>query len=324
MDSIQPATFPQQYDSHTLAPSLTQSQIKPLTLLPMFLARLTNQLIQLGPHKEVMIQGLLRTQPLLGIELQQALQKGNRLTLGPTQGTLLLVATAGPHHDPLQREALLADGLDVGLEHGAVHGGAHLHALPAEDAGHLDHGVDVVGGVEEGEAARQQGQQDHARGPDVDLGGLRRAFEEHFWGAEATGAGPVGAARGPGVVFRVAGGEAGAVGLLGGEGEGRHVALSSDVAVLEADAGLPVRALLFGEAEVDKDAAPFGVVVQEVGGFDVAVQDPGAVDGVKGREEGVEVVAHVGDEEVAVVEAEVEVAEVGQHGYYLVQMSEGG
>ena len=94
--------------------------------------------------------------------------------------------------------------------------------------------------------------------------------------------------------------------------------------MLEAEAGLPVCTLFFGEAEVDEDAAPFGVVVEEVGGFDVSVEDPGAVDGVKGREEGVEIVAHVGDEEVAVVEAEIEVAEVGEHGYYLVEVSEGG
>ena len=99
-----------------------------------------------------------------------------------------------------------------------MHGGAHLHAFPAEDAGDLDHGVDVVGGVEEGEAARQEGQQDDAGGPDVDLGGLRGAFEEDFWGAEAAGAGAVGAAGGAGVVFRVACRQAGAVGLLGGEG----------------------------------------------------------------------------------------------------------
>lgn len=112
--------------------------------------------------------------------------------------------------------------------------------------------------------------------------------------------------------------------MLGGEGEGGHVALSSVELVLEAEAGLPVCALSFREAEVDEHAAPFGVVVQEVGRFDVAVEDPGAVDGVEGREEGVEVVAHVRDEEVAVVEAEVEVAEVREHGYYLVEVAEGG
>ncbi len=205
-----------------------------------------------------------------------------------------------------------------------MHGGAHLHALAAEDAGDLDGGVDVVGGVEEGETACEQGEQDDAGGPDVDLGGLGGAFEEDFGGAEAAGASAVGAAGRSRVVFRVACGQAGAVGLLGGEGDGGEVGPSSDVAVLQAETGLPVCALFFGEAKVDQDAAPFGVVVEEVGRFDVSVEDAGAMDGVEGREERVEVVAHVGDEEFAVVEAEVEVAEVGEDGYYLVKVSEGG
>lgn len=190
-----------------------------------------------------------------------------------------------------------------------MHGGAHLHALLAEDAGDLDHGVDVVGGVEEGEAAGQEGEEDDSRRPDVDLGGLRGAFEEDLGGAEAAGAGPVGAAGGAGVVFRVAGRQADGggvvVGLLGGVGERGHVAVLADVAVFEAEAGLPVGALFFREAEVDEDAAPFGVVVEKIGGLDVAVEDAGAVDGVEGGEERVEVMAHVGDEEFTVVEAEV-------------------
>lgn len=137
----------------------------------------------------------------------------------------------------------------------------HLHALLAEDAGDLDHGVHIVGGVEEGEAASQQGEEDDARGPDVDLGGLRGAFEEHLWGAEATGAGAIGAAGGAVVVFRVAGGEGGAVGLVGSKGQGGHVAFFAGVAVLEAEAWLPVCALFFCQTKVDEHAAPFGVVV---------------------------------------------------------------
>jgi len=86
---------------------------------------------------------------------------------------------------------------------------------------------------------------------------------------------------------------------------------------------LPVCALFFGEAEVDEDASPFGMVVEEIGGFDVAMEDAGAVDGVEGREERVEVVTHVGDEEVAVVKAEVEVAKVREDGYDLIEVSEG-
>lgn len=137
-------------------------------------------------------------------------------------------------------------------------------------------------------------------------------------------------------MFWVAGGEGAGAGwmgllllllkllLLAGKGEGGHVALFADVAVFEAEAGLPVGALLFGQAEVDEHAAPLHVVVEEVCGFDVAVEDAGAVDRVQGREEGVEVVAHVRDKEFAVVEAEVEVAEVGEHGDDLVEVTEGG
>lgn len=80
-----------------------------------------------------------------------------------------------------------------------------LHAAPAEDAGDLDHGVDVVGRVEEGEAAGEDGEEDDAGGPDVDLGRLGGAFEEDFGGAEAPGAGSVGPFGGPGVLFAVAG-----------------------------------------------------------------------------------------------------------------------
>ena len=124
-------------------------------------------------------------------------------------------------------------------------------------------------------------------------------------------------------MFRVAGGEACAVGLLGRECERGEVPVLSDVATFEAEAGLPVCALLLGEAEVYEDAASFVVVVEEVGGFDISVEDAGAVDGVKGGEERVEIITHLGDEEVAVVEAEVQVAEIRENGYDLVVMSEG-
>ena len=166
----------------------------PILLLALFLFLAAFILIQLRADKEIMLQRLLGRQAPVRIQFEQFLQKRNGLQLGLAQRPLFLASTAGPDDDALEREALLADGLDVGLEDGAVHGGAGLHALLAEDAGDLDHGVDVVGRVEEGEAARQQGQQDHARGPDVDLGGLRRAFEEDFGGAEAAGSGSVGPA----------------------------------------------------------------------------------------------------------------------------------
>lgn len=54
------------------------------------------------------------------------------------------------------------------------------------------------------------------------------------------------------------------------------------------------------------------------------MEDPGAVDGMQGREEGVEVVTHVADEKFAIVQAEVEVAEVGEDCNDLVELAEGG
>lgn len=52
-----------------------------------------------------------------------------------------------------------------------------FHPLLPEDGCDLDHGFDVVGGIEEGEAFGEGGQEDDARGPDVDLGRLACAFE---------------------------------------------------------------------------------------------------------------------------------------------------
>lgn len=69
-----------------------------------------------------------------------------------------------------------------------------------------------------------------------------------------------------------------------------------------AGTGGGVCAFSFCEAEVDEDAvAGFGVV-EEVGGFDVAVEDVVFVDGSEAAEEGAEVVPHLGDGHVAVVE----------------------
>ncbi len=162
-------------------------------------------LIQVRLDKKVVIQRLLGTEPLLRIQLQQALQELNGLSLRPTQRTLFLLPATRPDDDPFERKPLLANRLEVRLEHGPVHRGADLHPLLAEDTGDFNHGVDVVGGVEEREAAGEESQKDHAGRPDVDLGRLRGAFEEDFWGAEAAGSGSVGAAGRSAVVLWVAG-----------------------------------------------------------------------------------------------------------------------
>jgi hypothetical protein len=67
------------------------------------------------------------------------------------------------------------------------------HAFVAVYRGDFDHGLDVVGGIEEGEASGEDSEQDYTGGPDVDFGGLLGAFEEHFWGAETSCSGSVGA-----------------------------------------------------------------------------------------------------------------------------------
>lgn len=90
--------------------------------------------------------------------------------------------------------------------------GAGFHFLLAVDGCDFDHGFDVVGRVEEGEAFGEDGEENDAGGPHVDFGGLGRAFEQYFGGAEASCAGPVGAAGGALVVFGIARGSV----LVGG------------------------------------------------------------------------------------------------------------
>lgn len=51
------------------------------------------------------------------------------------------------------------------------------HLVRPEDGRDLDHGFHVVGGIEEGEAFGEDGQEDDARGPDVDFGRLAGAFQ---------------------------------------------------------------------------------------------------------------------------------------------------
>ena len=81
---------------------------------------------------------------------------------------------------------------------------ARFHLALPPDGSDLDHGFDVVGGVEEREAAGEDGQEYDAGGPDVDFGGLLGAFEEDFGGAEASRSGSVCAPGGALVVFGVA------------------------------------------------------------------------------------------------------------------------
>lgn len=58
--------------------------------------------------------------------------------------------------------------------------------------------------MEEWKSACEEGQENHARAPHVDRGVLLRAFQQHFWGTETTGARSICSAAAAGVVFGVA------------------------------------------------------------------------------------------------------------------------
>lgn len=83
--------------------------------------------------------------------------------------------------------------------------GTISHLLLPEDRSDLNQRVDVVCGIEKGETLAEDGEQDDADRPDVDLGRLRRAFQEHLGSPEPSGAGSVGTAGGPLVVLGIAG-----------------------------------------------------------------------------------------------------------------------
>lgn len=274
-----------------------------------------------------MTQSLLGTNPSRGVQIHAPRQElhGLLLLCRERAGGAVAAAVAaagGPEHDLLEGEALGGDGGDGGVEHAAVQLAGEAHALAAEDGGDLDHGLDVVGAVEEGEALAEHREQDHAGRPDVDLGRLLGALEEDLGRAEAARAGAVGAARGPRVLLGEAGLLARRVQRV--EGDGLLQAVLADLAVLVAEAGLRVRALALREAEVDEHAALLVGVVEEVGGLDVAVDDAPRVHGGEGGEEGAQVDARVVHVHSRVVFPEILVPEVGQDEEDLVGLAEGG
>lgn len=158
-------------------------------------------------RQKVARQRLPRRDPLLRIQLQTNLEEID--ALHDLRVNLLPLirprARDGPLHDLLQQKPFFPDAGQRALEHGAVQLRASLHALLPEDGGDLDDRVDIVRRVEKGEALAQDGEEDDAGGPDVDFGRLSGAFEENFGGAKTSCAGSVGPARGPLVVFGIAG-----------------------------------------------------------------------------------------------------------------------
>jgi len=85
---------------------------------------------------------------------------------------------------------------------------------------------------------------------------------------------------------------------------------------------LPVSTLPFSETEIDEDALSLGVVIEEIGWFDVSVEDTRFVDVPKSIEQTPEVVPHVVDQEISVVQSEIQVSEVWQYGNHLIEVSE--
>lgn len=110
-----------------------------------------------------------------------------------------------PLYNLLQGVPLVAYGGQGAFEHGAVLQGTIPHLLLSEDRSDLDQRVDVVCGVEKRETLAEDGEKNDADGPDVDLGRLRSAFQEHLGSPETPGTGSVGPAGGPLVVLGIAG-----------------------------------------------------------------------------------------------------------------------
>lgn len=80
-----------------------------------------------------------------------------------------------------------------------------IHATLAKYAAQLYESINVIGRVEEGEAATEKSKEDNATTPDVDYTSLRCAFEQDFRGAETSGACTVCSARVSRVFFRICG-----------------------------------------------------------------------------------------------------------------------
>ena len=81
---------------------------------------------------------------------------------------LLLVGPAcAPEHNLAQAEAFFADSRNVGVEHGIVKRCTMLHTPTTKDSGNFDKCFDVVGGIEERKAARENREEDDPRRPDV-------------------------------------------------------------------------------------------------------------------------------------------------------------
>lgn len=265
-----------------------------------------------------MLEGLIGINSPTRIELQTPCQKiqGNELVIG--EGPLLLIANSTPHDDFSEIKATRANGGDIDIKYAAVELTCLAHALVAKDGGYLNHGVDVIGRIEEWKASGQDGQQDHAGGPDVNLCGLFCAFEQHLGGTETTCAGAVGSTRRPGIVFWVA------VVWAAVGGDSVPQALATNSVVLMAEARLCLLTLTLCQTKIYQHPTLRRGVVEKICGLDVSMYNVVGMNCRKGSEEGPEIDGHVGDCHIAEVVAEVVVGKVGQDGDNLVGGAEGG
>lgn len=132
-------------------------------------------------RQEVVSKGLSGRYSLRRIQLQTPRQEKN--SLGLTRFEIFFASTdvlgpaCRPHDDFFPREPLLTDAWDGGLEERAMEKRTLSYPSSPADGRNLDHGFDVVGGIKKGEAFREDGQEDDAGGPDVDLGRLAGAFQ---------------------------------------------------------------------------------------------------------------------------------------------------
>lgn len=91
-----------------------------------------------------------------------------------------------------------------------------------------------------------------------------------------------------------------------------------------AKTGLVVCFVAFGETKVHENSAPLVGLVEEVGRFDISVQNILVVNRCEGCEEGAEVDLDIWDGHLAEILTKICVSKVGKHSNDLICMSERG
>lgn len=144
------------------------------------------------------------------------------------------------------------------------------------------------------------------------------AFKEDFWSTEAACSCTIGASRRTCIGLWISGGSAC---HSGGGGADAFLTFAFREG---AHAGFGVCAFTFSKSKIDEDAAFLGWFVEEVGGFDVAVENAFLVDCCQGSEDGAEVDLAVCNGHLAEVFPEIGMLEIWQHSNDLVGAAHGG